>query len=559
MAFLSSPFDHDAPGSAAHFDGAGTQLVGHIRLLLVVSILFAAVTEPYQERLNASILILSCYAVACALVSVCTALHVRSIPDRFMHRLDAGVFVAMFAAGGNGDTLPLIFLCFAIVVASLRWGAGEGARVTIVAFMLCWVAAITTIPNISPMRQWLSVAVLLAFGGAIALLGEKIVEAVRRQAMLHELNQVANPRFGIDRSMTAALECTRKFFMAESCIVLLQDHDTGRYSIRSVYQGGPPEVPPATIDAGLARAMLPGPLTHILLFRAASRRWLFGAGTARSRADGQARWIKQDDRALRELGELLEAGSFISAPLRFGRGKGRVYVTTHGRHLGRRDATFLARVAQQDLHAIDRIDLLDRMASEAAALERKKIALDLHDTAIQSYIGLQMGLVALHKQADHSNPLIGDLGKLVTMAADVIVQLRGYAQNACGEPGTQESFFLTALRRQAAQVMVSYGVDVRVDIEGPIVFGDRLAAEVLQIVREGVSNICRHTAAKRALVSLGCSGGILRIEINNEHGGKPPPPFRPHSISERAAAVGGHACVRQGKFNDTIVYVEIPL
>jgi signal transduction histidine kinase len=61
------------------------------------------------------------------------------------------------------------------------------------------------------------------------------------------------------------------------------------------------------------------------------------------------------------------------------------------------------------------------------------------------------------------------------------------------------------------------------------------------------------------VVSLHCSAGLLRIEINNEHGGKQPPPFRPRSISERAIALGGSAFVRQGRFNDTIVCVEIPL
>jgi signal transduction histidine kinase len=565
MAFLSSLFDYDVPGTEAQSDAAAKQLVGRIRLLLAVSVLFVAVIEPHaQGRPNIAFFILSCYAAACALVTVGAELHVGPTldADRFMHWLDAGVFVAIFAAGRQDDVFPLVFLCFAIVVASVRFGVGEGARVTIVAFTLCWAAAVVTLPNMPPMRQRLSVAVLLTFGGAIALLGEKIVQAVRRQAMLRELNQVTNPRFGIDRSMTAALECTRKFFMADSCFVLLEEHDTGRYEIRSVHQDGPPEVAPATIDTELARALLPGPLTRILVYRAARTlfgRWRFGAGMAHSRVEGSGRWSRQDDRVLQELGALLEAGSFVSAHVRFGRGQGRVYVIARGRHLGRSDAMFLARIAQQDLHAIDRVDLLDRMASEAAAVERKKMALDLHDTAIQSYIGLQMGLMALYKRADPSNPLIGDLDKLVTMAADVIVQLRGYANRTCGEPGAKEPFILAALRRQAAQVMASYGVDVRVDIDGPIVFGDRLTAEVLQIVREGVSNICRHTAAKHAIVSLDCSNGMLRIEINNEHGGKRPPPFRPHSISERAAALGGHAFVRQGRFNDTIVCVEIPL
>jgi signal transduction histidine kinase len=60
-------------------------------------------------------------------------------------------------------------------------------------------------------------------------------------------------------------------------------------------------------------------------------------------------------------------------------------------------------------------------------------------------------------------------------------------------------------------------------------------------------------------VALRCTGDTLRIEINNEHGAKRPPPFRPRSISERAAALGGSAFVREGRFNDTIVCVEIPL
>ena len=558
MAISSTPFYKDVPGTAAHSDEAGNQLVGRIRLLLALSALLAVVIEPSgQGRPNASaILVLCCYAASCTVVSFCAELRLRWVPDRCMHRLDAGVFVAIFAADGRADVVPLVFLFFAIVVASLRWGPSEAARVTTCAVALYCATAITTLPEVAPARLLLSAAVLLVFGGAIALLAEKNFQVTRRQALLRDLNQVANPRFGIDRTMTAALESTRVFFMADSCIALLEERETGHYSIRSVHRDGPPVAPAETVDAQLARAMLPEPRTHILLYRSA---WRLVAGTSLSHAGGPGRWIRQDARRLQELGALLEAGSFISAPLAFGRGKGRLYVIARARHLGRGDALFLAQIAAHDLLAIDRIDLLDRIASEAAGLERKKIALDLHDTAIQSYIGLQLGLAALYKKADPSNPLIDDLDKLVAMAAEVIVQLRDYAHGAGGTPCAEEPICLAALRRQAAQAMASYGIDIRIDVEEAIEFGDRLTAEVLQIVREGISNICRHTAAKRATVSLRCSGGQLRIEINNEHGGKQPPPFRPRSISERAAALGGAAFVRQGRFNDTIVCVEIPL
>ena len=96
-------------------------------------------------------------------------------------------------------------------------------------------------------------------------------------------------------------------------------------------------------------------------------------------------------------------------------------------------------------------------------------------------------------------------------------------------------------------------------MEGRGGFGDRLTAEVLQIVREGLSNICRHTSARRGAVLLRCSERFLLIEINNESCGKAPPTFLPRSISARAAALGGTASVRQGPHGSTVVCVEIPV
>jgi signal transduction histidine kinase len=559
MAISSSPTDHEANGSAAHADEADSLQVARIRLMLAVSALLVATVDQTQPgRVNvAALSILSSYVVVCVAAWFSAQRQLRWARGTLMHRLDAGVCVAMVAAVGQSDIFPLVFLFFAIVVASLRYGLVEGARLSIVTVILYCAAAIATLPEVTPARLFLRGAVLLAFGRAIAQLGERHILATRRQCLLRDLHQVDNPRFGIDRTMTAALERLRVFFMADSCIAVLEEHEAGRCVLRAVRAGGPLVAPAEPITAGLARAMLPEPYTQVLLYVSPWRRRRAPA-TALGHAGDAGRWAPLDQLRMRELADLLGAGSFISAPLVFGRGKGRIYISAASRHLGRGDALFLARIAAQELRAIDRIELLDRIASDSAAIERGKIALDLHDTAIQSYIGLQLGLLALCRKAAPSNPLSEELGKLVTMAADVVVQLRDYAQSACGAPAADEPILLAALRRQAAQALAAYGVQVRIDIEGSVDFGDRMCAEVLQIVREGISNVCRHTAAKRAGVSLRCGGGMLRIEINNEHGGKPPPPFRPRSISERAAALGGSAFVSQGRFNDTIVYVEIP-
>ncbi|HEY0491401.1 MAG TPA: histidine kinase [Telluria sp.] len=561
MAISSYLLDKEAPGTLGYSDDADNQLVARIRAVLALSALLVAVVDHagHGQANAAAVLVLFCYTVACTIAFVCTSCQRRWTRGKLMHRLDAGVCAAMVAAGGQADIFPLVFMFFAIVVASLRFGLDEGARVTIVAVMLYCVAVIATLPDVGPARLSLRAAVLLAFGRAIAQLGERNIQAARRQALLRELHQVANPRFGIDRTMTAAMERIRSFFMADSCIALLEEENTARYAIRTVREDGPLVALTERVDGAMARAMLPDPRTHVLLYVRPWRRWPWLGGAALGHSGGPGRWLMHDEAVLQQLADLLGAASFISAPLVFGHGKGRIFVAARARHLGRDDALFLARIAAQELLTIDRIDLLDRIASDSAAFERKRIALDLHDTAIQSYIGLQLGLVALCRRATSSNPLADDLDKLVAMAADVIVQLRDYAQGTCGSPAEAEPIFLVALRKQASQAMAAYDVDIRIDIDGSIEFGDRLTAEVLQIVREGISNVCRHTAAKRATVSLRCSGGLLRIEINNEHGGIRPPPFRPRSITERARALGGAAFVREGRFNDTIVCVEIPL
>lgn len=561
MAMSTFPLSKEVPVTAAHSHPDDAQMVGRIRLLLALSALVAVVIDPMGESRThgVALVLLSCYVLACLAAYVCAQYQLRFALGRFMHRFDVAVAFALFTVGGRVDIVPFIVLFFAILVASLRWGFEEGARVTVVSVILYGGGAVATVPGVAPPQLLSGAAVLLALGYVIAFLGERNIQLARRLDLLRGLNQTSNPRFGVDRSMTAALQSTRAFFAAERCIVLLEEDQTGQYYFRCVRQDGPSAAAADTVNAQLAEALLPQPRTHILVYRCPWRHWRLLAGTSLSHAGEPGSWRKHGGAQWQAIADLLDAGSFISAPLVLGRGKGRIYVTARGRRLGRSDALFLAQIVTQGLRVIDRIDLLDRIASDAASLERKRFALDLHDTAIQPYVGLKLGLAALRKKADPANPLVGDIEKLLAVADDVIGQLRDYARGVGSAPGPQVPVCLSALQLQSEQTMASSGVDISIEVQGQIEFGDRLTAEVLQIVREGLSNICRHTAAKRGAVLLRCSDILLRIDISNDNGGVAPPAFVPRSISARAAALGGAAFVRQGTIGSTIVCVEIPV
>jgi signal transduction histidine kinase len=265
------------------------------------------------------------------------------------------------------------------------------------------------------------------------------------------------------------------------------------------------------------------------------------------------------------LNDWLEGAAFISAPVSLRRSEGRLFVVTGKRASSKTDAVFLGQIVGQVFPMVENIELVDRMASQAASQERQKIALDIHDRAVQPYIGLTLGLSALRHKAEPSNPLLEDIDKLSAVARQAIEDLRHYAGSFKRQTGAVEPVFATALQQQVAQVRALYGIDIRVSAEPDLQVNDRLMAEVLQIVREGLSNICRHTLSQSGAVKLQRSLGWLRIQIENTQAiaatdNQPTAPvFSPRSITERVRALGGLVTVAMNARGDTSVQIEIPV
>jgi hypothetical protein len=75
---------------------------------------------------------------------------------------------------------------------------------------------------------------------------------------------------------------------------------------------------------------------------------------------------------------------------------------------------------------------------------------------------------------------------------------------------------LPAVQRFAQRFTDLTGITVHVRLETDICVNGRLAAEALQVVAEGLSNMRRHTTAAQATVRLACSEDNLILRIENE-------------------------------------------
>jgi len=252
----------------------------------------------------------------------------------------------------------------------------------------------------------------------------------------------------------------------------------------------------------------------------------------------------------------------VSVPLSFrNRISGRIYLTVDNpRVFDESDVRFLKQAVDQVLPLVDNISLVNQLASTAAEEERRKIARDIHDSVIQPYVGLQIGLAGLReKLAASGSALSGDMERLMEMTNQGIAELRRQVAALKESERGREGSLVPAVWRFASRFTEATGIAVQVEADSDIQVADRLAAEAFQMVAEGLSNVRRHTRAAHATVGLACRDGSLHLRIENDATGDLPESFMPRSLSERAAALGGAAHVLRRENGTTVVSIEVPL
>lgn len=554
------PFDDSVPASQSA-ELADAHMVSGMRLVLAVSVLLTAITDPLGLRDGGGVtwMLFAVYALYSLLICALAWWRRPVALGKVLHWLDLGWYTVFVCLTDDSRSLLFLFFLFAILAASFRWGFEEGARVTVAATALFSVTAFLPGARVDLPQLLLRSSFLLTLGYISAYWGESKVGLNRRLVLLRDVSQLSNPRFGVDHTLTRVLEATREFFKASSCVLVLRDKDSGACQLRSIQAGRvPQQVEAQTISAATAEPLLALPAQQVAVYR--RNRWPLAAPDSLHLHDATTSlWQRAaTTETAARVAELLEGEAFISAPVLLRGATGRIFVLSRQRAGSKADALFLAHIVAQAFSVIENMGLVDRMASEAASQERRKMSLDIHDRAVQPYIGLTLGLTALRNKAAPDNPLADDLARLTEVARQAIEDMRRYA-GSFRQPGQAAPVFSAALQQQAARIRALYGVDIQVEAAADLHVNDRMSAEVLQIVREGLSNICRHTRAQEGVLRLQRRLGCLHIEIGNAGNGQPAATFSPRSITERVTALGGQVRVRSGDEGSTTVQIQIPV
>jgi len=166
--------------------------------------------------------------------------------------------------------------------------------------------------------------------------------------------------------------------------------------------------------------------------------------------------------------------------------------------------------------------LLRDDAQRARESERQRIAADFHDGPLQAFIGFLMRLELLRKLiAKDVDTALSELKQLQDIAKQQVNELRSFVRSM--RPVEVEgSSFAASLSRLVEQFQKDSGINATFmagDYEEP---GEtEIALELLQIVREALNNVQKHSRATRVLVSVAKYAGGLELTVDDNGGGFP--------------------------------------
>ncbi|HEX5240197.1 MAG TPA: GAF domain-containing sensor histidine kinase [Candidatus Limnocylindrales bacterium] len=217
--------------------------------------------------------------------------------------------------------------------------------------------------------------------------------------------------------------------------------------------------------------------------------------------------------------------------------------------------------------AIQNARLHQQVQRLAVVDERLRISRDLHDGIIQSLYSVGLTLEDVPElMTENPDEAVGRVDRAIDRLHMTIADIRTFITRLALPPDTTLS---TAIAETVAQTVRDASLGVELDLGGVDALDGRLspeaANEVLQIVKEAMSNVVRHSRATQAGVTLAVEGDAIVLSIADDGRGFDPATsavaghFGLANLRKRADAVGASLDVRSSPGAGTTIELRLPL
>ncbi|MFV1969430.1 MAG: GAF domain-containing sensor histidine kinase [Acidimicrobiia bacterium] len=212
--------------------------------------------------------------------------------------------------------------------------------------------------------------------------------------------------------------------------------------------------------------------------------------------------------------------SFLGVPVRVRDvAYGNLYVTEKPGGFTEQDEVVMKTLAVVAGAGINSIRMAQELQLKAVSDDRDRIARDVHDSIIQNLFAVGLGLQARSTAATDDPELSASLDNASIAIDASIAELRRLIYDLHGDLPKRGSL-ATEIKELVARLGGPYDVPAVVSVTGNIpVLDASLIDDVLQIVREALSNAFRHSGATSISVLLAADDRSLFLAItDNGHG-----------------------------------------
>ena len=557
------------------------RVLGYSRLLLALTSLVAWVIHPagVVTHYRVGLVLLLAYAIASLVLLV--KLQMGGEPSRnFVIAAqinDVGwpTLLCLFAEAPN-SAFFVLFL-FAMIAAAFRWGFVETMATALISAALLLFQAIIVARGpamlrdllftpVEPSRLLMRCGFVLMAGGLLGFLAETEKELRAEIAFTNRLLYLARigNRFAV--ALQNILSALANVFQGGAVYEVVAQSSTGRAFRWEVPSTAHPtvqvqEVPPADRDAEM---MWDYPHTFFM------RRENQQAKTSITALDEEGRRLEPAHLKHLEM-PVSGTNSVLVVSHEMGRDWYGRFVLLNAK-LGRErehELHFVQNLMRQLAPALYSVYLFQGFRSRAGVTERARVARELHDTAIQSLISIEMQVDVLRRRATSDARLAAELERIQELLRHEVLNLRELMQTMRPVdigPHQLLDFIAELVERFSRDT----GVAVRFISElQEVTLPAATCRELARVVQESLVNIRKHSGAQSAVVRFGAQDGLWKLVVNDDGNGFP---FAgrftlrelddlrkgPAVIKERVRAVGGDMVIESTPGHGSRLEITIP-